>query len=433
AYVLELRGDALVAAGDYAAALIDYRAALQSPSFLNGLLIEIKIARAHAAVGDYETALGMYQSIYERAQTDFTKAQMDYLMGQAYAALGQLDNAYAAYQDAVNNFPTSYDSYLALVQLVDAGVPVDELNRGIVDYYAGEYGVAIAAFDRYFQLNGVDQATARYYNGLALRALGGYPDAVNQWDIIIQNYPDDRFWDDVWEQKAYTQWYYQRQTEDGIRTLLDFVAAAPAHLRAGEFLYDAAEVAEIHGLLDQAAELWGRVAVEYPEYEEAQRAGFLEGITRYRLGDIQKAADVFQSNLASAVTLRERAAAAFWQGKTQQAIGDPAAAQATWELTANIDPTGYYSERARDILRQLEPFSPPQDYDLSIDLQGERLQAEDWMRTTFNIAPEEDLSSLGPLLGDERLFRGSELWELGLYDEARVEFEDLRASLQSDP
>ena len=56
------------------------------------------------------------------------------------------------------NYPRSYDSYLALVDLVEAGVPVDEQQRGLVDYYAGQYAVAIAAFDRYMQEEGADVA-----------------------------------------------------------------------------------------------------------------------------------------------------------------------------------------------------------------------------------------------------------------------------------
>ncbi len=149
-----LIGDELLAAGDIAGAIKQYRAALQAPSLTNSLLIEIKIAQAHAALSDYETALGMYQDIYNRAQTDFTKSQMDYLMGQTFMTLGQAEQAYAAYQDAVDKFPATNTAYLSLLELVNAGVPVDELDRGIVDHYAGQYGVALAAFDRYFQAGG---------------------------------------------------------------------------------------------------------------------------------------------------------------------------------------------------------------------------------------------------------------------------------------
>ncbi len=109
AYILDIRGDALESAGRYGEALVDYRSALLAPSLLASLPIEIKIARSHAAVGDYDTALGLYLEIYRRTDSDFTKAQMDLLIGQAYIAKGDNEQAYAAYQDAVNNYPASRD------------------------------------------------------------------------------------------------------------------------------------------------------------------------------------------------------------------------------------------------------------------------------------------------------------------------------------
>ena len=433
AYVLDLRGDELQAAGRFGEALVDYRGALQAPSLLDSLSIEIKIARSHAAVGDYETALGMYQDIYNRTDSDYLKAQMDLLMGQAFTAQGKLDQTYTVFQDAVNNYPTSNDSYQALLALVDASVPVDELNRGIVDYYAGQYGVAIAAFDRYLQSGGANPAAARYYYGLSLRALGGHADAIAQWDLVIQNFADSRYWDDAWEQKAYTQWAFLDQFPQAIKTLLDFVAAAPNNARAGEFLYDAAQVADRSGDLAQAAQIYERVAAEYPGYEQAPRALFLAGVTRTRLGDQAGAYTVFQRALENATTPEDRAAAYLWQGKCQLALGDSAAATAAWELAANIDPTGYYSERANDLLRQRSPFQPSDQFDLSADLNAERQEAENWLRTTFNIQQGVDLSSPAALLGDPRMVRGTELWDLGLYEQARNEFEALRVSLQSDP
>jgi soluble lytic murein transglycosylase len=428
-----MRGDALRASGNIAEALIDYRTALQSPSHLDPLQLEIKIARAHAAVGDHSTALGMYQDIYNQTSSDYTKAQMDYLMGQSYIALGQMEQAYAVYTDAVNNYPTAYESYLALLDLVNAGIPVDELNRGIVDYYAGQYGVALAAFDRYFQAGAVDPATAHYYNGLTTRALGGYDGAIIEWNEIVNNYPDDRFWDDAWEQIAYTQWFFMEDYTQGVQTLQDFVETAPNHPRAPEFLFDAAVIAERADHLEQAADLWERVALEYPGYEKAQYALHLSGVTRYRLSDYSSAFAIFQHALANAVTLEERSAGYLWQGKAQKALGDHDAAAAAWEFAANVDPTGYYSERARDLLREQPPFTPPQVYDLSFEAINEREQAENWIRTTFNLPDTENLSSLDTLANDPRFVRGAELWELGLYEDARIEFEDLRYSVKNDP
>lgn len=433
AYVLNLRGDALQAAGSYAEAATDYRAALQSPSFLNSTEIQIKIARTHSLAGDYQTAIALYNEIYQNSNSDYTKAQMDWFKGQAFTALGQMENAYTAYTDAVENYPTAYDSYQALIVLVDAGVPVNDLNRGIVDYYAGQYGVALAAFDRYLQSNPNLPATARYYNGLTLRALGGYQDAVKEWDKVIRDYPDDRLWDDAWEQKAYTQWSSLGEYSKAAKTLLDFVKQVPNHPRAGEFLYDAAVVDERDNQLEEAAKLWERVAREYPGYEKSSRALFLAGIAYYRRGDYSQAYTTFRSALANAASLEERAAAYLWQGKAQAAIGDQAAAKAAWEMAASADPTGYYSERARDVLRGLDPFTPPKVYDLSMDLATERLQAEGWLKSTFALPPDADLSSPGSLSNDPRFQRGTELWRLGLYEEARAEFEDLRTSIQDDP
>jgi soluble lytic murein transglycosylase len=432
-YAFNLRGDAKRASGNVADALVDYRTALQSPSYLDPLQIQIKIARSHAAVGDHITALGIYQEIYDQTNSDYTKAQMDYLMGQSYLALGQAEQAYAVYSDAVNNYPTAYESYLALLDLVNANVPVDELNRGIVDYYAGQYGVALAAFDRYFQAGAIDLPTALYYNGLTLRALGGHEDAILEWNEIIDNHPDDRLWDTAWEQVAYTQWYFMDNYDQAIQTLLDFVATAPNHPRAPEFLYDDATIAERSDRLEQAADLWERVAVEYPGYEKAQYALHLSGVTRYRLADYSGANGIFQHALANAVTLEERSSGYLWQGKTQQALGNSEAATAAWELAANTDPTGYYSERARDLLREQPPFTPPQVYDLSFDPLVERAQAENWMRTTFNLPETVNLSDLDTLVNDPRMVRGTELWELGLLEEARLEFEDLRNSVVDDP
>ena len=432
AYVLNLRGDQFDISGDYTSAIRDYRAALQSPSQLNGLLIEIEIAQAHAATGDYETALGMYQDIYNRAQTDFTKAQMDYQMGQAYTALGKMEQAYAVYQDAVFNFPTMNSAYLSLIALVDAGVPVDELQRGIVDYHAGQHGVALAAFDRYFQAGGPEQEKARYYNGLALRALGGYESAITEWEKVIQNFPDSPYWDDAWEQKSFTQWFDLHDYGGAIQTLLDFVETAADHPRAAELLYIAAQIAESDSRLDQAAQIWERVAMEYPEYDLAQRALHLAGISYYRLGNFGGALGLFQRVAENAFTLEDRVAAHFWQGKAYSAMGDIPAATAAWEMAASLDPTGYYSERAGDILRQKPPFTPPQNIDLSFDLDFERIQAEAWMRSTFDIPAETDLMSPGPLWSDPVFQRGTELWELGLYEEARDEFESLRQSVEFD-
>ncbi|MEN8172856.1 MAG: tetratricopeptide repeat protein [Chloroflexota bacterium] len=432
-YIQEERANALWAAGDPLAAIGAYQAALAAPRVGDKLYLEIKIARAYAALDDFPTALVAYQDIYNRSSNDYTKASLDFLMGQAYTALGQMDQAHTVYMDAVENYPLSYDSYQALILLVEAGYPVSELDRGIVDYFAGQYNLAVAAIDRYLSAPNERTATAFYYKGLAYRALDNPELAIEAWDLIMQNYPDDDRWDDAWEQAAYTQWAYLNQYDLGQQTLLDFVEQAPWHSRAAEFLFDAGRVAERNGKLKQAAAIWERIAPEYPSSDYVPRAIFLAGISNFRAQDYGTALSTFQRYLGTSAKLEDQSAAYFWIGKSYRALGDEGAAQAAWNQAANTDPTGYYSERARDILLGREPFTPPVMYDIGFDAAAEKVEAEAWMRTAFVIPDENDLSDLGPLIGDPRLIRGTELWNLALYEPALAEFESLRSDIRISP
>ena len=63
----------------------------------------------------------------------------------------------------------------------------------------------------------------------------------------------------------------------------------------------------------------------------------------------------------------------------------------------------------------------------------EKEEAQDWIKETFSIPPETNLISLGLLAEDPRIIRGTEFWELDLYNEARTEFEALRNEVSFDP
>jgi soluble lytic murein transglycosylase len=262
--------------------------------------------------------------------------------------------------------------------------------------------------------------------------LGGYAEAVNRWDKVIQNYSDSVYWDDAWEEKAYTQWAFMELYDDATQTLLVFVDRNGSHPRAAEFLFDAALVAEKAENLQQAADLWERLANEYPNYEQMPRGLFLAGLSYYRLGNYQAALTTFQRFQSLVNSLSDRSMASFWIGKAQNAMGEADAARSSWEETAGIDPTGYYSERARDILHNRPPFAPPLSYDILYDEREEQNKAENWLRNTFNLPADFDLSTLGPLAVEPNLQRGTELWEFGLYDEARAEFEQLRVAVATD-
>ncbi len=431
-YVQEKRGDALYAAGDYVGALGAYQSASEAPREGDGLDLEIKLARTRAAMGDFANALSLYDDIATKTTNNYTLATLDYLAGSAYQSLGQTDQANARFVHAIQNYPLAFDSYQSLVILLDNGYPVSDLDRGLVDYFAGQYGVALAALERYIDI-GQDDGTAHYYRALTLRALGRYEDAVNEFTYFIENYPDHQHWVDAWDDKSYTQWAYLDRIETATQTLLDFVSAVPNASQAPDFLMSAGRMYERANMLEKAAQTWERVANEYPSNQQGTLALFWAALSRYRLGNYQLALTGFQRSLLLASEPEDRARALLWIGKIQQVLGDTAANRDAWQQAQGLDPTGYYSERARDLLMGRGPFTPPPTYQSQVDLNGERAEAAAWVRITFNLAADTDLTNPGTLLQDARLQRGAELWQLGLYEEAQIEFEDLRQAVSSNP
>jgi soluble lytic murein transglycosylase len=431
-YIQEQRGDSLAANGDYLGAIDAYQSAFSAPRIDDSLPIEIKIANAYAAIGDYNTALVAYQDVYTRTTNDSTKAYVDFLMGGVYIAANQWDDAYRVYLDAVENYPLAYESYQALILLVDSGYPVSEFDRGLVDYFAGQYNLSIAAFDRYLSVDTEKAGTAYFYKGLAYLALDNPGAAIASWDVLIQSYLANDYWDDAWEEKAFTQWAYLDQYSGAVQTLLDFVDGYPWHSRAAEFLYDAAQIAERSGDLGLAASIWERIPPEYPSSKLIPRAIFLAGIAYYRAGNYSAALSTFEWYLNSSAERGDKSAAYFWMAKSYRALGNDSGAETFLGNAANEDPTGYYSERARDMLIGREPFGPPVMFDLAFDVDVEKQATEEWLRSIFNLPEGIDLSGPGPLLNDPRLIRGTELWKLGLYELARLEFESLRLDIQDN-
>ncbi|MBL8099448.1 MAG: tetratricopeptide repeat protein [Anaerolineales bacterium] len=431
AYVQELRGDALFNAKDYASAFSAYTAAIQAPSLGDDIKIDMKAAASQKGLGNYDDAIALYEGVIARATSDFIKAQAVYEIGLLYQVKGQNEAAIERFTFAVNNYPLSYYSYLSLVALLDAGGTVSELQRGLVDYFAGQYAVGIAAFDRYLQTNPTDNdGTAYYYRARSKSSLSLYDEALVDYDAFINNYPTHRNWGDAWGEKAFILWAQKNNYSGAAETLLEFVRLAPTSTAASSYLFSAGRIYERGNQIDKAIETWSRLANEYPSSQEAQTAIFLIGILDYRRGQYDFALASFERSLASATSAANQARALLWIGKTQEKLGNISAAETAWREGQNKNSGGYYSERARDILLGRAPFAPV-TLTNEPNLEQERADAEAWMRLTFNLGNDVDLKNLGALSADERIIRGKEFWDLGFYNEARAEFESLRTQLET--
>jgi len=433
AYLQIELGDLFMSAGNASGAATAYESAQQDCEYANDEGLKVQLGRAYAAMQDYSNALRLFLGVYDTSSNEYTKAQTNLLAGQAYLSLGMPEQADARFTDSVNNNPRSYDSYSALVALVEAGVPVNPLNRALVDYFAGQYGVAVDIFKTYIDNTPEHDGTAHYYRALALRNTGQIQMELAEWDALIKDHPGDRFWLEAWKEKAYTQWAYQDDYSGGAQTLLNFVQLYPDDPNSADMLFEAGRIQERNGRLTDAAATWERVFNDYPSSSDSYQALFLAGVTQYRLQKYPQAEVLFQRTLVLGSSLRDQSAASLWIGKSQNAQGFTDKALQTWRQAALLDPTGYYSERARELAEGMPVFRPPQYYDLAYNLNAERTNAEQWMRTTFNLAPETDLSGLGELAQDASLQRSLFFWKLGLLNEALAEFDGLRTSIQSDP
>ena len=431
-YIQALRGDLLFAAADPQGALAAYQLALQAPHQANPIPLQLKIGQMYVASSDYKNAIRQYLAAYDQTSNSYYKAQANLLAGLAYMNMGMPEQAFARYQDSVNNYPQPYDTYTGLVTLVNAGQKVDELQRGLVDYYAGQSGYAIEAFNRYMQQNPDHDGTPHHFKALSLIALNQPEAAIAEWDLLIQNFPRDPYWATAWDEKSATQWLDLGQYREAADTLIEFVKRAPAAPEAPTYLYEAARILERDNRLSDAAPIWERLMMEYPSSSWGWRGLFLAGVTYYRIPDLDAALTTFQRALVLAADPEEQSAADFWVAKTYQAQGKTDQARAYWEQCANRDPSGYYSVRAREVLLGVPPFGEAFDYSLNVDQAAERSLAESWMRITFNLDPATDLAGPGELPSEPRFQRGTAFWELGLYDQARDEFESLREDLMPD-
>jgi soluble lytic murein transglycosylase len=432
-YIYERIGDNYFDAGSYQPAIDNYVMALQSPQIGDVLYLTMAIGDCYLGMGDPNTALLSYQDVAARTGNDYTRAEALRKSADIQLQVGNSEEAYALYHEVVDNYPLAYDAYLSVVALLDAGLEVNELNRGLINYFIGQYGFAVDAFVRYINANPDNHAsTAHFYLGLAYVQLGSYEQAIEAWQALIDQHVNERFWAEAYDEIAYTQAVYLQDFDASIETYLAFVDRAPAHESAPEFLYYAARNAEIDFQLGTAANLWSRIGTQFSTSSWAYDGFFQAGIARYRLGEYATTISLMQSSLAVATSSGEQAAAYFWIGKSYEKLGNRAAARESWLQASTSDPTGYYSERALDLLDGTGPFTPPANYSFSYDIVASKAEAESWIKTTFGITAGEDLSDYTPLFSDPRVVRGTELWELGLLEEARREFESYRLSITTD-
>lgn len=428
--VQERVGDSSLAAGWNDQAVQAYAAAANAADPANRLRLLEKEADTLSGAKLAEPAITLYEQVLAAVTSSYAKARLNRKIGGALIALGRTQEGYARYEAALQ-YPAAHDAFLCLSELLYAGYSVDNLTRGIIDYYEGVYDTAIPVLSNYLAENPDEPARAHYFRGLAERANEQPQDAVADFDAAAALGPGTGFWDLALFEGAYTRWAWVDDYSGAVQILVGLTDAMPAHPRAAEALFTAARVAERGGDLALAAQLWTRMAEEYPADSGAPEARHQAGIALYRNGDYSGAENAWAAG-ASSGDGWTRSQALFWTAKAREKRGDTQAARTILEQAAAVSPTDYYSERAADILDGLAAFTRVRDINLVFDLDAEYLQAEAWVQSVFPAEGSME-QRYAAVQNDARLLRGRILWDLGLYDDARTEFDSLWYSAANDP
>lgn len=430
----EMKGDAARNAGDLSLAVESFQVAILAANPNDSIDLEVKLARNFDALGDLENAVRLYMEIYEKSNNDYIKAQMNWLAGQAYLQMDFNEQAYIRFQDSMEKFPLAYDTYSAMEALLLAGEPIDQFESALVYYFAGKYGLAIDGLKAYIKEDPEHDGAAHHYLAFSLLVLDDVEGALEEWQLLIDEHPGNVYWEEAWDESAYSLWAYLDRYDQAAEKYLDFVNRVPEAAESPMYLYWAARLYELNNKLELAAETWERMVIEYPANPLSFRGLFLAGTCYYRLGDLEKAKATYQSVVVLASDDETLSGAHLWLGKIHEKNGDDQAAREAWRQAAELDPTGYYSERARELLNGESPLQvSSEQYTLDVNLEKEKEIAEAWLRSVFAIPTETDLSSISSLIENIHVRRGDAMWELGLYREAGTEYDLARLEVAEDP
>ncbi len=463
AYVEPLLAEIYRANGEVSSVMAAYEAALEVPAQrLKEIANRQALAQLYLENGRLTEAISQYDAIRDLARTEFTKGQMNYLAGMALLAAEDTEGAYGRFRIGITQYPRAYESYLGLVQLVEAGVVVDEYQRGLVNFYAESYQPAIAAFQRAIAIRPDDYpAEAHLYIAWSYEALGNTAEAAAALVQYTALDPASGLFE--------TANLRSRLGETAVALQLyrDYLAQFPDGADAPLAAWRAAGLAEDLGDVATAVSLYTLLGTNYPSFDDASEALFWAGWLADGAGDTTTAVSRWHQLIQSYPQTEYGGAGLVWLQRTLPDY-DPTptptpgpTATPVAEATTSLTPTptavpapdldeiatdmqrllltnrrlDYYWLRADGLADDQEPFVGNGRFFPPTPFEQESLQqeAEAWLRDWLLLDEDAPVSQLSPsLTADARLIVGQKLWNAGLFEAAKGEFENLRASVSED-
>jgi soluble lytic murein transglycosylase len=386
--------DAAQAAGDYAAAARILDELKARPTAAPDMLLD-RLARAAAAAGDMLGAraaiLALYNdypdSVLAQAYEGDVAKLRDEASGAARDEFFKKDLARAEKLFSARRYA---DARAAFANLRGSASGDDAelvgIRLGECDYFERRYRQALDGLAQY-EDGASRRAEARFFIASATRAMGLDEEYVSRVRQLAAEFPDS-----TWAADAL----------DGL---------ASFYILAND---DAS-----------AADVFALVFERFASSRRFERAAWKLGWWRYRNGDYQAAASVFERAAAQAPRSDHRPAWVYWAGRARDQISDRTQANARFELVTVDYLNSYYGRMAATILeaRGLEPGRLSSLADRSLgraDGRGGGDDEGDVPRT--GPVPPQTAASSGPPNGD--IIRT--LLSVQLYDLANDELQYAR-------
>jgi len=434
AWIHELNGDVYVRRDEPDLAVEEYRLAMESsPADERRRLLE-KIADVQVRSGEVAEALDTYAEVLSMAEEPALIARVHYLRGLALREMGEEEAALEAFGEAVQATPYAHEAYLALVELVNAEVPVDEFRRGLINYYNGVYQAAIQAFQRYLQGEDAPRASeAIQYIADAYLSLGQHEEALDVLQQAAAAETDVSLKAEILMAEGRVL-YQAGQLSEAREAYLDAAAACPACAVAPEAMWRSAETALAAGDRAGAASDFLNLQRNYPEDDGADDAMLRAALIYYLDRRYGEAAQACRELLSRYPDSQRANAAHFWAGKA--AIREQEWDDAEQHLhAADAALPDYYSVRAAALLRG-ETSVAQSTGNVLFESDSSQYRdaclawllewAADGATYNFDALPED-------MLANPDYIQGEAFAALGLPREAAEHFAQVRALWREEP
>ncbi len=316
-------------------------------------------ARTLLAAGDSARALEAYGRILQAETVARRRGRAFATVGALRLARNNSAGARQAFQASLAVHPRGVSGAQAASALLDmGGMDVDlTLLTGQTLDRAGNSRRSLEAYQRYERLlpdsEELDPEVALTVARL-LSAVGRYEEAVREFRILVETDDPD------FELGVLDQWLRTRRRQgrrDAVTTIQGWITERfPGSRQAVDIMFARADAAQDRGAYAEASSGFERAMTMAPSLAPAGRARMRLGQMHLQ-GDAAAAAEVFTGYLDDFPNGRRWEQAAYWAGRSLEALGREEEAEGYLGMLLRRSPLSYYAALAAEHLGR--PYGPP--------------------------------------------------------------------------